>query len=356
MPPRDLRILEVPDRSVSSHFHRDRIKKKNKRARAQLLLVSSELDATVVAELADQERRKVAAARAASDDRAAVLALADHERLRAGCPISATSHSSSADAVDVSDLAQRTLRESRDQSDIERQVVARLDAGPRRARPRWPPPPESPGRAPSVPRPAQGLPVHELAAAPEPCSAHYDHLEREVIDLRLAVASLEADREEKRLRLLLLESQARPAPRAEATPADQPSPSGPCLVQALAEKEACIAQLRFQLADRSDRRLEDRLSRVAAFVHNPANCFASPPPTGNDADCAVPRSRGPSPLPGGRSPPPSPPPVGRRPHLFSWGLGLARGASSLDQRERLARSATADTASPAGALAPLPPA
>ncbi len=89
MLPVDLRILEVPDISVASHFHRDRIKRKNKRARAQLLLVSSELNAAAVAELADQDRRRVVAARAASDDRAAVLALADHERLLAGCPVPA---------------------------------------------------------------------------------------------------------------------------------------------------------------------------------------------------------------------------------------------------------------------------
>jgi hypothetical protein len=354
MPPVDLRILDVPDRSVASHFHRDRIKKKNKRARAQLLLVSSVLEASAVAELVDQERRRIAAARADTADRAAVLALADHERLRAGCPVSAASLSSSAAAADVSDLAKRTLRESRDQSALERQVVARLDAGPPRARPRRPPPPESPGRAPSAPRLVQGLPARELAAAPEPRSAHHDRLEREVIDLRRAVASLEADREEKRLRLRLLESSARLAPRVGASPADLPPPCTVDVARELAEKDACIAQLRFELADRSGRRLEERLGRVAAFVHNPANCFAPLPPSGSVADWAHPRSRGPSPLPAGRSPPPSPPRAERPAHLFSWGLGLARGASSQDQRARLARSASADIAPPAGVLAPPP--
>jgi hypothetical protein len=352
MSPVDLRILEVPDISVASHFHRNRIKKKNKRARAQLLLVSSVLDADAVAELVDQERRRVAAARAAPADRAAVLALADHERLRAGCSVPAAPHSASVDAADVSDLAKRILRESRDQSDLERQVVARLDAGPRRAPPRRPPSPEPPGRTSLVPRPAREPQVCEPAAAPDPRSAHYDRLE--VIELRRAVASLEADREEKHLRLRLLESSAHLAPRVEATPADQLLPGGISVAQALAEKDACIAQLRFEIADRSGRRLEDRISLASAFVHNPANCFAPPPSAGTVAERASPWSRGPFPLPGGRSPLPSPPPTERPPLLFSWGLGLARCASSQDQLGRLARSANADTATPAGARAPRP--
>ncbi len=80
MPPGDLRILEVPARSDASRYHRRCVKKKNKRTREQWLLVSSELDA-------DQERQRVAAARADHRDRAAVFALADRERLRAGCAI-----------------------------------------------------------------------------------------------------------------------------------------------------------------------------------------------------------------------------------------------------------------------------
>jgi hypothetical protein len=298
MPPVDLRILEVPDISVASHFHRNRIKKKNKRARAQLLLVSSVLDADAVAELVDQERRRVAAARAASGDRAAALALADHERLRAGSSVPA-----------------------------ELQACAGA---------------------------AQEPQVCELAAAPDPRSAHHDRLELEVIELRRAVASLEADREEKRLRLRLLESSAHLAPRVEATPADQLLPSGISVAQALAEKDACIAQLRFDIADWSGSRLEDRISLASAFVHNLANCFAPLPSAGAVAERASPWSRGPSPLPGGRPSPPSPPPTERPPLLFSWGLGLARGASSQDQLGRLASSANADTATSAGARAPRP--
>ncbi len=221
------------------------------RTRAQLLLVSSELEADAVAELADRERSRIAAARAASDDRAAALALADRERLRAGCPVSAVPHPDSFDAVAVSDLAKRTLRESRDQTALERQVVARFGAGPRRALPRRPSSPELPGCSSPVPRHVQEQQARELAAAPGPRPVDHDRLELENLELRRAVASLEADREEKRLRLLLLESSAHLVPRAEATLAVPPSPSGPCLAQALAEKEACIAQLRFQLADRS---------------------------------------------------------------------------------------------------------
>jgi hypothetical protein len=79
--PEDLRILEVPDRSDASRYHRRRVKKKNKRTREQLpLLVSSALEAEAVAKLAEQERRRVAVARADHRDRAAVLALADRER------------------------------------------------------------------------------------------------------------------------------------------------------------------------------------------------------------------------------------------------------------------------------------
>ncbi len=125
MPPADLRLLELPDKSAASRYQRNRIKKKNRRTQAQLLLVSSVLEADAVAELADRERSRIAAARVASDDRAAVLALADRERLRAGCPVSAALLPHSADAGAVSDLARRTLRESRDQTALERQVVAR---------------------------------------------------------------------------------------------------------------------------------------------------------------------------------------------------------------------------------------
>jgi hypothetical protein len=313
------------------------------------------LEADAVAELVDRERSRIAAARAASDDRAAVLALADRERLRAGCPVSAALLPHSADAGAVSDLARRTLRESRDQTALERQVVARFAAGPRRALPRRPPSPESLGRSSPDPRHAQEQQACAPVAVLVPRPADHERLELQNLELRRAIASLEAEREEKRLRLLLLESQAHLAQRAEATPADHPSSSGPPTARALAEKDARIAQLQFQLADRSDRRLEDRLSRVAAFVHNPANCLAPPPSAGTVAERPPSRSRGPSPLPGGRSPPPSPPPVERRPHLFSWGLGLARGASSQDQRDRSARSAAADPASPASASAPLPP-
>ena len=354
MPPADLRLLELPDKSAATRYQRNRIKRKNRRTQAQLLLVSSVLEADAVAELADRERSRTVAARAASDDRAAVLALADRERLRAGCPVSAALLPHSADAGAVSDLARRTLRESRDQTALERQVVARLDAGPRRALPCRPPSPEPPGCPSPDPRPAQGQQACEPVAAPGPHPEDLGRLELENLELRRAIASLEAEREEKRLRLLLLESSAHLAQRAEANPADHYSPSGASAAQALAEKDARIAQLQFQLADCSARRLEDSLGRAAAFVHSSSNCFALAPSAGSAAERVSSRSRGPSPLPGGSSPPPSPPPVGRRRYLFSWGLGLARGASSQDQRDRLARSAAADTASPASALALFP--
>jgi hypothetical protein len=356
MPLADLRILDLPDKSSASRHHRNRIKRKNRRTRAQLLLVSSELEAAAVAELADRERSRFAAARLASDDRAAVLSLADRERIRAGCPVSAAPLPDSVDAKAVSDLAKRTLRESRDQTALERHVVARFDTGPWCAPSRRPSSPESPGRSSTVHRPAQEPPAGAPAAAPAPCPADHERLELENLALRRAIVLLEAEREEKRLRLLLLESSARLAQRAEATSVDLPLPSGPSAAHALAEKDARIAQLQFQLAERSDRQLQGSLGRVAAFVHNPSNCFALPPSAGTVAESSSPLSRGPSPLLGGCSPPPAPPPVGRRRHLFSWGLGLARGASSQDQRERSARSAGADAAPPAGARAPLPPA
>ena len=356
MPPVEPRTIEVPDISVASRHRRNRIKKRNKLARAQLLLASSELDAAAIAELADLERCRVAAARSASAARTAELALADHVRNRAGCPVFAAPHQASVDAADVSDLARRALRESRDQYSLERQVVARLEAGPSRPRQRRPSPPAVLASISPFPSPVLDLPACDPAAAPEPRSDLDNRLELEVVELRRVVASLEAEREEKRLRLHLLESSARPAPRAEELLADRVLPGGLTVAQALAEKDARIEQLRFALADRSGRRLDDRLGRAAAFVHDPENLFASLPSAGPAAGRVSPRSRGPSPRPAGRSPPPSPPPAGRPAPLFSWGLGLARGVSSHDQRARLARSASADIAPLAGALASSPPA
>jgi hypothetical protein len=356
MPPVDLRILDIPDISVASRHSRRRIKKKNKLVRTQLLLVSSVLDTAAVSELVDQERRRVAAARAASDESAAVLALADHERLRAGCPVLAAPHSVPVDAADVSALAQPTLRESRDQHNLERQVVARLEAGPRRASQRRPPSPETLASFFPVSLPALERPACEPGAAPAPSSDLITRLELEATELRRAVASLEADREEKRLRLRLLESSAHLAPRAAVSPVAQLLPGGITVAQALAEKDACITQLRFEIADRIGRRLEDRLRLASEFVHNPANHFAPLPSAGTAAERASSVSRRPSPLPGGLSPSPSPPASARPTLLFSWGLGLARGASSQDQRSRLARSAAGDIAPPAGVRALSPPA
>jgi hypothetical protein len=355
MPPADLRILEVPELGSVSHFHRNRVKRKNKRTRAALLLVSSVLDTAAVSELVDQERRRVVAARAAPVDRAAELAPADNGRLRAGSFVPAVSPLSPADAADVPERARRDLRDWRSQSLPKRRAVARPEACPRRHLHRRSPSPEPPAAEPPVPQPATGPPAGVPASAPELCPALNDGLALEVLELRRTVAALEADREEKRLRLCLLESAAHLAPRVVESPVAPLLPGGVTVAQALAEKDACITQLRFEIADRSGRRLADRLRLASEFVHNSANHFAPPPSAGTTAVRALSEFRGPSPPPGGRSPSPSPPVPARPALLFSWGQGLARGASSHDQRSRLARSAAEDAVTPAGARAPSPP-
>jgi ABC-type lipoprotein export system ATPase subunit len=82
MPPKQFDIREVSDLSFACYTARRRFKKQNSRNLAQLLLVTSELGAAAVAELADKERQRISAARAAQQDRAIAPACADPERIR----------------------------------------------------------------------------------------------------------------------------------------------------------------------------------------------------------------------------------------------------------------------------------
>jgi hypothetical protein len=202
---------------------------------------------------------------------------------------------------------------------------------------------------PAAPQPALEPRASESANAPSPSTSHHETLELEVAELRLVVASLEAEREEHRLRLRLLELLARSATRPPAPPAEPLLADGTPVARALAEKDARIAQLRFEIEDRSARRLAARLSLASAFFHDPANQLAAQPPAAPAVALSPPRTKVPSSLPGEASPSPPPPPPARLPAHFSWGLGLARGTLSQDSDQliRPARTVLTEPSVPA---------
>jgi hypothetical protein len=274
MPPKQLDIRPVPDHSFACKSTRRRFKKQNHRNLAQLLLVTSELGADVVAQLADQERQRVSAARAACPDRAIVPACADCDQLRTGEPspvctqpvvASAENASASASASPQSplELARKTLQESRKQSAVVRRLLSRS-------------PELAPRRQPTPPDPSFDLSAGP-PLAPGPRTAAL--LVREYAKIRRAVAALAATHPEPFPRPRPPSPPGGSAARASSDLADLFLPDGTSVAQALAAKDAHIAQLRFEIADRNGRQLANSISRAAAFVRNPSNQLAVPPPS-----------------------------------------------------------------------------
>ena len=261
MPPRQTSIREVPDRAFACRSARRRIKKKNLRNLVELLLVTSELGAAAVAELADQELQRVRAARADIPD----LGTADHftDGARAGeieispiCtqPDIASDGAAPAPAAEFPgtslELARETLQESREQSAVVRRLLSRAAEQTSRL---LPPPPD---------------PALIPAAAPSPAGGAVVAAPRDLAGLLL--------------------------------------PDGTSVAQALAARDARIAQLRFEISDRDRRQRIASIDRAAAFVRDPANQLAAsplrlaPPPPGREPTQL--RGASSSALPGARCP------------------------------------------------------
>jgi hypothetical protein len=278
MPPAKSTQSEDPPVHALSRNKRRRVHKKAKREREQLLLVL----AAAVAELAEQERHRVIADRDARRDRAAALACADRERIREGGPSSLCTPPAVDDAVDVAALAVRTLREAREQSAMEQRVLSRLAANLERAQRRQSPAP-APSSAPPValqlPAPVPGVTLAVPGPGPSsPSSAPHTTLENKNAELDRVVVSFEAACAEQGRRPCSSGSPARPTARSPADPARPLRPSGSTVARALAEKDARIAQLLFELKDRDARQLGNSLGRAAAFLRDPSNLLAAPPP------------------------------------------------------------------------------
>jgi hypothetical protein len=372
MPPaKSLNSEERPVHDLSRNSRRH-AHKKAKREREQLLLVSSELDAVAVAELAAQERQRVIADRDARRDQASALACADRVRIREGCPSSLCTPPAVDAAEDVSDLAVRTLRESQEQSALERRVLSRLAASLERAA-RCQSLPLAPLPALPVallPAPAHRAIVADSGPGPSPpSSAPHATLELSAgaePERVVAPADAEPEREPERVvapaeaagadpgrRSCSSASPACPPARPPAVPADLLLPDGSSVAQALAAKDARIAQLLFELEDRGARQLEDSLGRAAAFLRDPSNLLAAPPPAEPAPEPVSPRARYLSPPPRGEEHPPSPACPARSPLQLSWGLGLARGSPLQSRGIPLDRLGLAQP--PACAPPPPPP-
>ncbi len=270
---KQLDIRPVPDHSFACKSAWRRFKKQNIRNSAQLLLVSSELGAAAVAELADKERQRVLAARAANQDGAIAPACTDCDCAREPGPSPVCTQPVAASLEGISapasvspraslDLARDTLQESREQSVAVRRVLSR---SPERAASRHPASPDSNLILSAGPQPAPGPRTEDL-------------LEREYAKIRHAVAELEARRPERIQRSRLPSSSGGSAARAPPDLAALFLPDGTSVAHALAGRDAHIAQLRFHIADRNGRQLADSISRAAAFVRNPSNRLAAPPP------------------------------------------------------------------------------
>jgi hypothetical protein len=274
MPPKQTIIREVPDRAFACKSARRRIKKKNLRNLVQLLLVTSELSAAAVTELADQELQRVRAARADALDSAPAVTFTDGGLAGEDVPspigtqpVVAIARVDSAPSTDPSrpilDLARETLRESREQSAAVRRLLSRsAELAPRRL----PPPP---------------APVPVPVAGPQPASGSRTEarLVREYAKIRSAVAALEAAHLEH-------SSSPRPPPPTGGVTAVAPRdlaglllPDGTSVAHALAARDSRIAQLHFQITDRERRHRFASIDRAAAFVHNPANQLAAQPPS-----------------------------------------------------------------------------
>ena len=273
MPPKQTFIREVPDRAFACKSARRRIKKKNLRNLAQLLLVTSELSAAAVAELADQERQRVRAARADILDPAPAAPFTDCDRAGEGdsspvCtqPDVASDKVASAPAAESIwtplELARETLQESREQSAVVRRLLSRsAEQAPRRL----PPPPDS--SLPSAARPH-----------PAPGSRTEDLLAREHAKTRSTVSESAASHPAQEQRSAL------PSPAGGAVavaPRDLAGlllPDGTSVAQALAARDARIAQLRFEISERERCQRAASFDRAASFVWDPSNQLAAPPP------------------------------------------------------------------------------
>jgi hypothetical protein len=143
--------------------------------------------------------------------------------------------------------------------------------------PRRPPPPPAP------------VPVPVAGPQPAPGSRTEARFVREYARIRSTVAAFEAAHLERR-------SPPRPPPPTGGVTAIAPRdlaglllPDGTSVAHALAARDARIAQLHFELTDRERRHRFASIDRAAAFVHNPSNQLAAPPPS-------------PPPLPSGQEP------------------------------------------------------
>jgi hypothetical protein len=274
MPPKQTIIREVPDRAFACKSARRRIKKKNLRNLVQLLLVTSELSAAAVTELADQELQRVRAARADTLDPAPAATFIGGDRAGEDVPspvgtqpVVDTARADSAPPTDSSrpplELARETLQESREQSAVVRRLLSRsAEQAPRRLSP--PPAP---------------VPVTVAGPQPAPGSRTEARLVREYARIRSTVAAFEAAHLERR-------SPPRPSPPTGGVTAIAPRdlaglllPDGTSVAHALAARDARIAQLHFELTDRERRHRFASIDRAAAFVHNPSNQLAAPPPS-----------------------------------------------------------------------------
>jgi hypothetical protein len=160
------------------------------------------------------------------------------------------------------ELAREILQESREQSTAVRRLLSRSsELAPRRL-----PPPSDPALVPVAgPHPAPGSRTEELLA-------------REYAKIRSTVAEFEA-------------AHPAPVPRprpssptggaAAVAPRDLAGlllPDGTSVAQALAARDARIAQLRFEISDRERRHRSASIDRAAAFVWDPSNQLAALPP------------------------------------------------------------------------------
>ena len=273
MPPQQHSIREVPDRAFACRTARRRFKKQNHRNLVQLLLVTSELSAAAVAELADQELQRVRAARAGNLDPAPAAPFTDPDRAGEGdpspvCtqPVVAGDRLAPTPAAEPPqppwDLAREILQESREQSAAVRRLLARSsELAPRRL-----PPPSDPAL------------VSVAGPSPAPGSRSVESPACEPAETRSTLAEFE-------------QSHPAPGPRprcssptgstAAVAPRDLAGlllPDGTSVAQALAARDARIAQLSFEISDRDRRQRFASIGRAAAFVRDPSNQLADPSP------------------------------------------------------------------------------
>jgi hypothetical protein len=298
MPPKQLDIRPIPDRSFACKTARRRFKKQNIRNLAQLLLAPSDLCASAIAELAAQARQQVVASRTGQPDRASAPACADPAGAREPDSSPVCTQPAVASAGDASfpapsslrahlDLAREALQESRELSAAVHRVLSRI---PERVPRRLSPPPVP------VPAPVAGPP-----AAPSLRSEDQPALE--YAKIRRPAAEFEAAHLDQVPR-----PRAPAPPGGVAVPAPQDIaelllPDGTSVGRALAARDASIAHLRFQLSEREKRHRIDSIGRATAFVRDSSNQFAVPP------------ARPPLPQPGRAPAPPcgAPPPALTRP-------------------------------------------